>query len=168
MPFGKDALLIGAQHGDYATLATAGGTYFPGIGWKAPASTDDVNTADDAIFAITGKVAVSLLIGEVTTQIGATCTSMSVNGAADNIVIATSLDIDGDAAGVLYWAEGDGTILASSTTLAEVGNAVGSATLFIMNGINLDRRCDATMTAGRILWECFYIPLENAGTIATA
>jgi hypothetical protein len=124
-------------------------------------------TTNQTIFTITGgRIAVTLLMGEVTTIIqnqanNLKVTSVPTTGTA--VDLAANLDIANDEAGTLYLVEGDGTALVGANAGAAL-NAIGFAPMIIPAGII--RITTSATNTGATKWQCWYWALDNGATVA--
>jgi len=88
--------------------ADYGGFYSPAYGFRAVKS-HNLATDNVDLFTVTGKVAITLLTGEVTTVIGGAATyAMRVKTTTEAIFAATT--IDSDVQGTMYLFGGDPTV----------------------------------------------------------
>src|SRR3990167_5312789 len=80
---------------------------------KASATVPNATTQD--LFVVSGgRVLVMLLLGEVTTLMGATANNTKINSnptVGTTAIVASNLATENDEAGTLYHVEGDGTAL---------------------------------------------------------
>ena len=125
-------------------------------------------TAAAAIFTIaTGRVLVTLLIGEVSTiiQTQANTTKITINpttGTSGDV--ASGLDISADEVGTHYIVEGDGTALVGTNA----GTGWGAVSLpFIVPIGGLDLDCSASNT-GQVKWTVFYLPIDDGAVVTAA
>lgn len=130
----------------------------------------DISAAPDALFDVTGKCLITLMVGEVTSVV-ATSTSMSVNTSTSDAVISASTQITTDAAGTLYVVCGDLGLGFNAGGTPNVDAAVldvGTIAPFVMNDDQIEQNVNSAGT-GLVQWDIFYWPLEaGAGIVAAA
>lgn len=176
--------LVGAtiQNNIYGGGATApvstADVFYPGLGYRVVKTDGDPTAAagsPDALFTVTGKVLVTLLFGEVTTAIsGGTLPETALQSTTNNIAIAASTVITGDAQGTLYMVSGDtGVILngadAPTVDVAQIASAGHQPFILDGDGIEQLNGGGAVAAGGVIEWTLYYIPLEdNARVVAAA
>jgi hypothetical protein len=125
-------------------------------------------TAESAIFTISGgKVAITGIIGEVTTIIEtqANDTQLKANPTTGtSVALCADLDITADEVGCLYGVTG-------TVSDALVGAGAGYAPLpdrpLVVNEGTIDLCCDASNT-GSVAWSIWYVPLEDGAEIVAA
>lgn len=125
-------------------------------------------TAAAALFTIAGgKVAITGIIGEVTTIIETQLTNTKLTAnptTGTSLDICAVLDISADEVGAQYGITG----LFSE---AMVGNVAGATVLprnpAVLNVGTLDLDCGASST-GSVKWSIFYVPLEDGATVTAA
>lgn len=130
-------------------------------------ATDNVD-----LFTVTGKVAITLLTGEVTTVVGGNATyAMRVKTSNEAIFAATT--IDSDAVGTMYLFGGDPTVAlnnaaAAPTTRVGFLDSAGPHSLLVVGlaggSCIIESDLDAADT-GVIAWTLFYIPLEAGASV---
>ena len=120
------------------------------------------------IFTITvGRVLVTALIGEVTTEIGAgttpdlKVTSAPTTGSA--IDVATDVVIASDEVGTLYYVEGDGTALVPISS-----GYAQACTAGMVIPIGTLRIAASESTAGATKWDLWYFPLDEGALVVSA
>lgn len=131
----------------------------------------DVATQTDALFTVTGKCLITLMVGEVTSVI-ATTTSISLRTSSSDVQICISTDIITDLAGTLYLVTGDPDEALNGVTggAANVDVAFsksGHVAPFLMNDDGIDHNTDQVGT-GLIQWDLYYVPLEAGAVITSA
>ena len=131
----------------------------------------DVASAPDDLFTVTGKCAINLMVGEVTSVI-ATTTSIQLITSTGGVAITAVTDIVSDAAGTLYIVTGDpdDTLNGNVTTIPNVDVAwcrTGFHAPFIVNDDRIYMSVGGAGT-GTIQWDVFYIPLEASATVASS
>lgn len=124
-------------------------------------------TAQSALFTVTGRVLVTQIVGEVTTviQTQANATKIVANPTvgADVDLCATD-DITADAVGTLYNITGT---LADAMVATTSGAFVAQAAPVAVAAGTIDLSCAASNT-GSVKWTIHYIPLDTGSNIVTA
>lgn len=132
-------------------------------------------TSDNAdLFTVTGKVAITLLTGEVTTIV-ATTTTYAMRVKTSNEAIFPATTITTDAAGTMYLFGGDNTVVLNNagTPITKVGFLDGAgpiAPIIVGLGsgsITIESDLDGAGT-GVIKWTLFYWPLEAGASVVAA
>lgn len=144
------------------------GGYIQGYGFRVT-KTATLASAPDALFDITGKCMITLMVGEVTSVV-ATSTSLSLNTSTNNQVIVASTQITTDAAGTLYYVSGDPDLGLNGGDTPGVDAAfmkVGTLAPFVVNDDQIEQNVDGAGT-GLIEWTVYYQPLESGAVIAAA
>lgn len=142
-------------------------TFFPGLGYRVT-KVADLATTLDLLFATTGKVAVTLLHGEVTSVL-ATTTSLQLKTSVGGVVMHASTDVVNDALGTLYMVTGDPDDTlngGNAPTLHFARTGTGNQVPMIFNNEGINQQTDQVGT-GFILWECHYMPLEAGASVAS-
>jgi len=127
-------------------------------------------TTTDEIFTVAGgRVAITMLIGEVTTVIQTQACNLKVTltpttGTAGDV--ADNLNISADEVGTLYLVEGDGTALVGVTAGGSYF-AAGTPVPIVMAAGTIDIETSATNT-GSIKWSIFYVPIDEGAYIEAA
>jgi hypothetical protein len=144
--------------------------------WTLPGASGTSN-----IFTVSGgNVLVTCLIGQVTTAVGATATTLSlgqapsVNGTAETTGISTAAAITSSEAGV--WITLGGASTVSSNIIAPAELAVGSyagftptlAAAFPVATGQLTAHLSANAGGGVINWYLMYVPLDTGASVAAA
>lgn len=177
----EDSILKGALASTYGGLDVynvktsneSPSGYIEGLGYKV---TKSHNLATDNIdlFTVTGKCAIRLLTGEVTTVIGDAATyAMRVKTTTEPIFAATTIDTD--AAGTMYLFGGDPTVVLNNagTPVTRVGFVDGAGPVSPLvvgltgGSLTIESDLDAADT-GVIRWDLFYLPLEDGASIVAA
>lgn len=150
------------------------GAYLPGFGYKVTKS-HNLATDNVDLFTVTGKVAIMLLAGEVTTVVGGAATyAMRVKTTNEAIFAATTIDTD--AVGTMYLFGGDPTVVLNNagTPVTRVGfldGANGMASPLVVGlaggSLTIESDLDAADT-GVIRWDLWYLPLESGASVAAA
>ena len=150
------------------------GFYSPRFGWRV-AKSHDLSTDNADLFTVTGKVAITLLTGEVTTVVGGACTyAMRVKTTNEAIFAATTIDTD--AVGTMYLFSGDPTVVLNNTgtptTRVAFSGDRGPAPSPLIVGLSggslvIESDLDAADT-GVVAWTLYYQPLESGAYVAAA
>ena len=149
-------------------LAATSGTYMPGYGYFVTKVGDIASDPDD-LFTVTGKVLITLMVGEVTSVI-ATSTSIQLQTSTNAQIIAASTQITTDAAGTLYIVAGDtdlGLNGGGTPGLDMAGLATGILGPFMVNDDRIYQDVNSAGT-GTIQWDLWYLPLEASATVASS
>lgn len=150
------------------TFGDPTGAFLEGYGTRVTKSAT-IASAPDALFDVTGKCLITLMIGEVTSVI-ATSTSMSINTSTNDQVIAASTQITTDAVGTLYWVSGDPDLALNGADTPGVDAAfmkVGTLSPFIINDDQIEQNVNSAGT-GLIDWTLYYQPLESGAIVVAA
>lgn len=132
-------------------------------------ATDNVD-----LFTVTGKVAMTLLTGEVTTIVAVTTTyAMRVKTTTEAIFPATTITTD--AVGTMYLFGGDNTVVMNNggTPIVRVGFLDGagphSPMIIGLSGgsLTIESDLDGAGT-GVIKWWLFWMPLEAGASVVAA
>ena len=178
----------GAAIFDPGSLFCAGNranTGIDSVGWEVPGPGEFVpyfgyhvtkshNIATDNVdlFTVTGKVAIMLWTGEVTTIV-ATTTTYALRVKTSNEAITAATTITTDAAGTLYYVSGDsGDVMngadAPTTKVGSTGKNTTPMVLGLTGGsLTVESDLDGAGT-GVIRWDVYYIPLEAGASIVAA
>ena len=149
------------------------GTYLAGYGYHVTKS-HNLATDNVDLFTVVGKVAITLLTGEVTTVVGGAATyAMRVKTTTEAIFAATTIDTD--AAGTMYLFGGDPTVVLNNTgtPVTRVGFLDGagpnSPLIVGLSGgsLTIESDLDAADT-GVIRWDVYWLPLESGAVLAAA
>lgn len=150
MPFGQTNIKPGVQ-----TL----------IASKAAANLPQ--SAQSALFTVSGgKVAVKLY-GEVTTQIGAGTNNAKIVSnptVGADVDLCATVDIDGDVVGTMYSLNVAGNF-SSAMVPTTSGALVEQAAWAIVAAGTIDLSCSASKT-GQIKWSCDWFPIDAGATVA--
>lgn len=147
--------------------------FIPGRGFVATKS-HNIATDNVDLFTITGKVAIPLLVGEVTTVI-ATTTTYLMRVKTTNEAIFPATTITSDAAGTMYLFGGDPTVVLNNagtpvTRVAFVDGAGPVSPLIVGlagGSCILQSDLDGAGT-GVIRWDLFWLPLEAGASVVAA
>ena len=140
-----------------------------GFGFRIDRDTANLpQTTDEALFTITGgRVAVTAIIGEVTTviQSQANNTKLVFNATATGADqdLCAVLNITADAVGELYTISGTVGDAMRSDLLIGLGM---TAPLYLSEG-DVELNCAASNT-GQVQWSIYYYPLDTGAVIAAA
>jgi len=137
-----------------------------GLRVDRPPATLPATTAG-ALFTIVGRVAVTQIVGEVTTiiQTQANATKLTANPTVGTAAdICATLDITADEVGTLYSITGTA---ATAMTGVSAGGVAGMAVQVVLQPGTLDLDCAATST-GAVRWTIFYVPLDEGASIVAA
>jgi hypothetical protein len=134
-------------------------------------TTHNLTTDNQVLFTITGKVAITLLVGEVTTIL-ATTTGYQIRVKTTGEALFSSTTITDDAAGTMYMLSGDNTVVLNNagTPITRIAflDGAGPLTPIIVGltggSLQLESDLNATGT-GIIRWDLFYYPLEPGALI---
>jgi len=127
-------------------------------------------TADEALFRITGYVRIKSIIGVVTTAIGAVANATKLkhnpSGVGADVDLCATLDINADAVGQVYSIVGVlGTAL-KSTTLWLVVSADGMPSNGLILGPgDLELDCAGSSVTGAIKWIVEWEPVSGDGNL---
>lgn len=142
------------------------------LGTRVDRATDTLpQSGDEALFAITGgRVLLTLIVGEVTTVMGATAnnTKLKFNPSAtgSDVDLCAVLATEDDAVGTLYSITGDFSDALKDGVLALETDALPERPIVLSEGaIELD--CAANNT-GSVAWSLWYVPLDDGASIAAA
>lgn len=155
---------------DYVGVSPA--FHSPGLGYVVTKDCD-LGAANDDLFTVTGKVLITLVVGEVTTTLsGAEAFQLRIK--TDNIALCAATTIDTDADGTQYIVTGDfGDAMngggAMGLRAADV-NSLGASRHFVMGDAGGTATIESNTTGnnGNILFTLCYIPLEAGAGIVTA
>ena len=142
--------------------------FLPGYGRRVTKSST-IASAPDALFDVTGKCMITLMVGEVTSVI-ATSTSMSLNTSTNDQVIVASTQITTDAAGTIYLVSGDPDLAFNGAVAPGVDAAFskdGHVAPFIVNDDQIEMNVNSAGT-GLVKWSLWYKPLEAGAQITAA
>jgi len=114
-----------------------------------------------------GRVAITQIIGEVTTQIQAQADATKLTGnptTGTSVDICATLDITGDEVGTLYGIAG----LPATAMIGINAGALPAQERDVILGIGtLDLDCAASNT-GSVKWTLFYIPIDDGAYVVAA
>lgn len=126
--------------------------------------------AVQTIFTVSGgRILVMLLLGEVTTILGATANNITVNTVpttGTGLIIASAAEGNALEAGGLMVVEGDGTAL-GIVGKAGAGMITSGTGRWICPVGTINFQCVAS-TTGATKWDIFYFPLDIGATVVTA
>ncbi len=142
-----------------------------GLGFRLDRATENLpQTTDTALFSIAnGRVAVTMIIGEVTTviQTQANNTKLKFNPTATGADqdLCAVLDITADPVGELYTISGTVGDAMRSDLLIGSGGLIAAPLILSEGDIELD--CAASNT-GQVQWSIWYYPLDTGAVITVA
>ena len=126
-------------------------------------------TTTQNIFTVTvGRIAVLLLLGEVTTIVQAQANNLKVTSAPTTgtaVDLASNLDINAKEAGTLLLAELDGTALVGANAGAALSGVGTSLCIVPIGSIRIET--SATNT-GATKWDLWYFPLDVGALVESA
>ncbi len=133
----------------------------------------DIASDPDALFVVTGKVLITLMVGEVTTVI-ATTTTLNLRVASTNESLCQNTTITNDILATMYILTGDiaddlnGTGLAQARVASVQDNPPSQLVVGLAGGsLTIEQNLNAAGT-GAITWDLFYIPLEDDAKVEAA
>lgn len=144
-------------------------TFFPGLGYHVTKTLATVAATLDPIFDVTGKVLITLLVGQ-TTSVFATTTSLQLATSVGSRVLCASTDVVTEISGTMYLVTGDPDDVLSGTTQNTVGIATaktGTTCPILMDDNVINQLCDGAGT-GFVTWDLYYIPIEAAATVSAS
>ncbi len=146
--------------------------YIPGYGYRVT-KTMDMAPDPDVLFTITGLVAITLLVGEVTTAMSASADWL-IETSVGNHPIMTVSAMDSDADGTVFVITGDqgGAMNGGDLpTLLVAGTAGVPVSLIIVGGAGDTTTLQnnpGTADTGIAILYLFYIPLSPGATVVAA
>ncbi len=140
------------------------------LGRRVDRSTADVITGSAVpIFTVSGgRVLLTCLIGEVTTIIGAGSSNAKFQfnpTTGTTVDLCANLDIDADEAGTLYSIDGTPATAMLTSQSGAVRNMQNNGIILDIGDIEFLGGTDRT---GSIAFQLWYIPLDDAATVAAA
>lgn len=159
-------------------IADAAGAYLPGFGYKV-SKTENINTATGVdLFTVTGKVLVTLWLGEVTNALHTTVTDYKLRVKTVNSDLCAATDISSAAVGYMWSLSGDagltlltGSSYAVSVTHTADNNAIGHAmrVVGLAGGSCTLQSLRTAGASGDELKHClWYLPLESGASVVAA
>jgi len=124
-------------------------------------------TAQTPYFTVSGRVLITRIVGEVTSDLGAVATNLKLIAnptVGADVDLCTAVGVASDAAGTLYTITGTLADAMIATTSGAV-QAQPDAVLVADGSIDLD--ADANDT-GETKWAVHYIPLDNGASVSAA
>lgn len=122
-------------------------------------------SATGHLFSITGRVMVTMLVGQVTTAIQSTDPVAKITGTptvGTAVDIASTVDLSSLEIGGFIFVEGDGTALVKSNAgAAFIGANSGR---FIANAGYIDLITGASKT-GNVKWDLYYVPIDDGSSV---
>lgn len=124
-------------------------------------------TGNQTIFTVAGgRIAINLLLGEVTTVIQAQATTLKVTSVptvGTAVDLTATLDINAKEVGTLLLVEGDGTALIGLNAGAAY-SSLGRPVLIVPAGII--RITTGATSTGATKWAMWYVPLDDGATVS--
>jgi len=124
-------------------------------------------TTQTPYFTVTGRVLVTQIVGEVTTEVQAQACNMDLWSnptVGADVALCAVVDINGDAVGTLYAITGTVTDAMISATS---GAFTAQASALVVTAGTIDLKTSATNT-GATKWTLHYIPLDSGSTVVAA
>jgi hypothetical protein len=127
-------------------------------------------TADEALFRITGYVRLLNIIGIVTTAIGAVANATKLkhnpSGVGSDVDLCATLDITGDAVGTVYSIVGVlATAMKSTTLWLAVPADMMAAQGLILGPGDIEIDCAGSSGTGAIKWIAEWQPVSGDGNL---
>lgn len=147
----------------------AAGILTLGINVKKASATIPQGTTQDLFVITGGRVLITLLVGEVTTILGATANNLAVNSnpaVGTTYIIASAIEGNALEAGALMVVEGDGTAL-MITGKAGAGPIISGTGRWIAPVGTIEFQTVAS-TTGATKWDLWYLPLDDGASVASA
>jgi len=147
--------------------------YFPGLGYRVIKTDNDVSGDNDPLFTVTGTVAITLLVGEVTTVLAGGLNTITLETSND-VALHAATTVTADADGTMYLYAGDqSTVLSGAaapvTEIATVEEVPRNWIIVGNTGVTVTIRNDLNATGtGIIRWTLFYIPISAGATVVSA
>lgn len=124
-------------------------------------------TAQTAYFTVTGRVLVTNIVGEVTTEVQAQACDMDLwsnPSVGADVALCAVVDINADAVGTLYTLTGT---LADAMIATTSGAVKSQANPILVTAGTIDLKTSATNT-GATKWIITYVPLDPGSAIVAA
>jgi len=124
-------------------------------------------TAQTAYFTVTGRVLVTQIVGEVTTEMEAqnNAAKLIANPTVGaDVDMCAAVETTGDVVGTIYNITGT---LANAMVATTSGAVIAQANSIMVAAGTIDLDCAASNTGGT-KWTVHYIPLDAGSTIAAA
>ena len=121
-----------------------------------------------AYFTVTGRVLITQIVGEVTTDFDGTINSIKLiynPTVGADVDICAALSVSLDAKGTISTIDGTVSNAMSENTS---GAAEAQPNPFIVAAGTIDLDATATDTTGATKWTIHYIPLDSGSTVVTA
>ena len=145
--------------------------YIPGYGYRVTKQLD-FETDPDVLFTVTGLVAITLLVGEITTACSASCDMLLETSNNNAIMTVSAMDLDAD--GTIFIITGDlgGAQGGADLPILEVAGTGGVPIVPIIVGgagdtVTLQNN-PGTADTGQATMYLFYIPLSPGATVVAA
>lgn len=133
-----------------------------------------VAAANDDLYTVYGKLAITLLYGEVTAAATGAAT-LAINEKTDSIDLVAQTTCDNDVLGTIYMASGDGgsAFNGADAPTVVVGQCAGSGfTPYIFHAPTTGLTIEQTETGNdadlQITWHLFYVSLEDGARVVAA
>lgn len=154
------------------------GAYLPGFGYKV-SKTENINTATGVdLFTVTGKVFISMWLGEVTNALHTTVTDYKLRVKTDNSDLCAATNIASAVVGYMWSLSGDAglTLLTGSSYAVSVAktadnNAIGRAERVVGlagGSCVLQSLRTAGATGDEMIHSLWYLPLESGASVVAA
>lgn len=158
--------------------ADSAGAYLPGFGYKV-SKTENVNTATGVdLFTVTGKVLITLWLGEVTNALDAAVTDYKLRVKTVNTDLCAATNISSAAVGYMWSLSGDagltlltGSSYAVSVTHSADNNAIGHAMRVVGlagGSCVLQSLRTAGASGDSMTHSIWYCPLEAGASVVAA
>ena len=173
IPFGSTFLVLD-EGVEYVYDGAAWRAQPDASGWRRASKSHNLTGDNADLFTVTGKVAIWLLTGEVTTIVATTTTyAMRVKTSGEAIFPATTITTD--AVGTMYLFGGDNTVVLNNagTPITRVGflDSAGPVSPIIVGlaagSCIIESDLDAAGT-GVILWTLLWMPLSAGASLVAA
>ena len=138
--------------------------------WTVPAAAET-----DTLFTVhTGNILVTSLLGEVTTLIGSTATTLALgskptiaSGTEETSGIATATAITSKEAGTWVTPQASSGAAGALVVGGHAGNAVYLPTAFVVGPGTIEATTSANAGAGVMLWYLTYVPLDTGAYVGS-
>lgn len=124
-------------------------------------------TTQTAYFAVTGKVLITQIVGEVTVIFDGTANDIKLIAnptVGADVNLCTAVTVTSDAVGTIYTITGT---LSDAMIATTSGGVTAQATGVLVAAGTIDLHTTATDTTGSTKWLIHYIPLESGATITS-
>lgn len=151
--------------------------FIPGIGYKVSKTEDIAAVTGVDLFTVTGKVYISIWLGEVTNAFHTTVTDYKLRVKTDNVDLCAATNLSSAAVGYMWSLSGDagltlltGSSYAVSAVKTADNNAIGMADRFVGlagGSCTLQSLRTAGASGDQLIHTLWYMPLEaNASVVA--